>query len=56
MRAWNEEREMANAEKAATARPEQWSVTLMGRTDQMIFVEVRNGLGGVWSGRLQRVE
>lgn len=35
---------------------EEWSVVWTGRTDTLLFVEVRNGLGGVWSGRLGKVE
>ncbi|MCY3886999.1 MAG: hypothetical protein OXG19_04760 [Chloroflexi bacterium] len=35
---------------------EEWRVELIGRTDTLIFVEVRDGHGGVWSGSLPKIE
>ncbi len=33
-----------------------WRVELIGRTDTLIYVEVRDGRGGVWSGSLSKIE
>lgn len=41
--------------EAAKATPE-WRVALIGRTDTTVYVEVQDGLGGVWSGRLSEME
>lgn len=35
---------------------ETWQVELIGRTDNLIYVEVRDGRGGVWSGSLPKIE
>ncbi len=34
----------------------EWQVELIGRTDALIYVEVRDGRGGVWSGSLPKIE
>ena len=44
------------SEDTALSSREEWSVVWMGRTDRLLFVEVRDGLGNVWSGSLQKVE
>ena len=33
-----------------------WRVELIGRTDTTVYLEVQDGLGGVWSGSLAKSE
>lgn len=45
------------ATDSASREPaEAWRVELIGRTDTLIYVEVRDGRGGVWSGSLPKIE
>lgn len=44
------------AASASREPAEAWRVELIGRTDTLIYVEVRDGRGGVWSGSLPKIE
>ena len=44
------------ADEESRESAKTWQVELIGRTDTLIYVEVRDGRGGVWSGSLPKIE
>ncbi len=56
MNAERDQGETPDSGEGAKKKEPQWSVVLMGRTDTSAFFEVRDGLGGVWSGSLGKIQ